>query len=106
MSYLAADHRTAKPPFVGSNPTRASDLFNHLRPSSLLWHSPNAKSTPRPNPRCGTANTDPACSDVLRMYGGRRILAFGWFHSGALECSWNSPRPNTHDAFSLLIASL
>ncbi len=27
MSYLALDRRTAKPPFVGSNPTRASNLF-------------------------------------------------------------------------------
>src|SRR5260370_21761681 len=33
MSYLALDRRTAKPPFVGSNPTRASKLICFCHPS-------------------------------------------------------------------------
>ena len=42
MSYLALDRRTAKPPFVGSNPTRASKLFG-----KYLFCSQREVSDPR-----------------------------------------------------------
>src|SRR6266478_6750 len=39
--------RSAKPPFVGSNPTRASKVFNHLRTSCLNPANKVANRIPR-----------------------------------------------------------
>src|SRR5713226_4799472 len=39
MSYLALDRRTAKPPFVGSNPTRASKIVAVDADRSFFGHN-------------------------------------------------------------------
>jgi mono/diheme cytochrome c family protein len=64
MNNLVPDRRTAKPPFVGSNPTRASKFFKH---STSCLASNSGENTPTTNAQTKVTKAHEAILIAIKM---------------------------------------